>query len=109
MVTCGVCGESVPYLLLRMEMPRCTRGHELGVWVACENPSERHVYLRKESDTACPVCGDTSYKPVARGVRVKCLHVSPAGPCAYPHYRWLEDGPPCHLNHLTKIALVTDE
>ncbi|MDW8084037.1 MAG: hypothetical protein RMI49_02400 [Candidatus Caldarchaeum sp.] len=102
---CEVCGEPIPYVLLRLDLPRCPKGHELGVWVACGNSDESHVYLRKGL-ARCPYCGNDSYRLMSKGMRVKCLHTGPAGPCAYPDYVWLEDGPPCHLNHLTKIAVV---
>ncbi|MEM0336366.1 MAG: hypothetical protein QXN23_02645 [Candidatus Caldarchaeum sp.] len=102
---CDVCGESVPYLLLRLDKPRCPKGHELGVWVACGNPEESHVYLWREG-MKCPYCGDEKSQPMSRGVKVKCLNMGPSGPCNYPYYTWLEDGPPCHMNHLSKIAVV---
>ncbi len=105
MVECNVCGESVPYILLRMDIPRCPKGHELGVWVACGNEVESHVYL-KADEKGCPFCGNTSYKRMVKGISVKCLNVGPAGPCIAPYYNWLEDGPPCHMNHLSKIAIV---
>ncbi|MEM1945541.1 MAG: hypothetical protein QW614_01930 [Candidatus Caldarchaeum sp.] len=105
MVSCQVCGESVPYVLLRMDIPRCLRGHELGVWVHCNNQSEKHVYL-KIDEGGCPYCGDKSYTRMSRGLRVKCLHTGPSGPCIAPYYSWFEDGPPCHMNHLSKIMLV---
>lgn len=104
---CQVCGESVPYVLLRLEQPKCVRGHELGVWVSCGNLNESHVYLSR-GDEKCPYCGNKSARPMTKGTKVKCLHIGPAGPCGYPYYNWLEDGPPCHLNHLSKIMVVNE-
>ncbi|MEM4401654.1 MAG: hypothetical protein QW376_04140 [Candidatus Caldarchaeum sp.] len=108
MVSCRVCGESVAYVLLRMEIARCSKGHELGAWVACGNDKESHVYLRA-GESPCPVCGVNTYTRMAKGVKVKCMHVGPSGPCLYPYYSWLEDGPPCHMNHLSKIVVVRHE
>lgn len=102
---CPVCGESVPYALLRLDVPKCPKGHELGVWVACGNPEETHVYLKKDQ-SSCPYCGNTQHTAMVKGVKVKCMNVGPAGPCRFPYYVWLEDGPPCHLNHLSKIVVV---
>jgi len=105
MVYCHICGEPVPYVLLRMDMPRCSKGHELGYWAACGNEEESHVYLRR-GEEPCPVCGNPKAIKMKKGMKVKCLHVSPSGPCIAPYYVWLEDGPPCHMNHLTKIAVM---
>ncbi|MCX8201458.1 MAG: hypothetical protein N3H84_05075, partial [Candidatus Caldarchaeum sp.] len=70
---CKVCGEPVPYVLLRLESPRCSKGHELGVWVSCGNPQESHVYLLKD-EAKCPFCGNNSFRVMAKGTKVKCLH-----------------------------------
>ncbi|MDW8359837.1 MAG: hypothetical protein RMK31_04530 [Candidatus Caldarchaeum sp.] len=107
MVSCRVCGESVPYILLRMEIARCSKGHELGVWVRCGNEKESHVYLMA-GDEACPYCGHKSYTRMSKGDKVKCMHVGPSGPCIHPYYRWFEDGPPCHMNHLSKTVVVKE-
>ncbi|MCS6769557.1 MAG: hypothetical protein NZ570_03880 [Candidatus Caldarchaeum sp.] len=107
MVSCRVCGESVPYILLRMEIARCSKGHELGVWVHCGNEKESHVYLMA-GDEACPYCGHKSYTRMSKGDKVKCMHVGPSGPCIHPYYRWFEDGPPCHMNHLSKTVVVKE-
>ncbi|MCS7137788.1 MAG: hypothetical protein NZ941_05390 [Candidatus Caldarchaeum sp.] len=107
MVSCRVCGESVPYILLRMEIARCSKGHELGVWVRCGNEKESHVYLMS-GDEACPYCGNKSYTQMSKGDKVKCMHVGPSGPCIHPYYRWFEDGPPCHMNHLSKTVVVNE-
>ncbi|GBC69049.1 hypothetical protein HRbin01_00740 [archaeon HR01] len=104
MVSCPVCGERVPYSLLRVETPRCSKGHELGLWVMCGNRESSHIYLRR-GESSCPVCSDGGWKKVERGTPVKCLNMSGGRPCLYPSYLWLVDGPPCHLNHLSVIVV----
>lgn len=108
MVSCPVCGEWVPYSLLRVEMPRCPKGHELGVWVMCGNSSIQHIYLRS-GDAKCPVCSDSRWFRLERGTRVKCLNKTDDRECLYPFYEWMVDGPPCHLNHLTQIAVANEK
>ncbi|MEM3031928.1 MAG: hypothetical protein QXK39_03335 [Nitrososphaerota archaeon] len=79
----------------------------MGVWVMCGNPTTRHIYLR-HGETACPVCSNTGWRRVEKGTRVKCLNKTGDKECLYPYYEWMVDGPPCHLNHLTQIAVVSE-
>ena len=105
MIKCNVCGELVSYTLLRVDFPRCSRGHELGVWAMCGNEAEQHIYLRN-GDNPCPVCGNNKWSRVERGTPVRCAHKTEDGrTCLYPEYLWMVDGPPCHLNHLTTIIV----
>lgn len=108
MVVCPTCGEQVAHALLRVDYPRCSKGHELGVWVACGNPEERHVYL-KQGNSSCPYCGSPGYTKIEAGTPVKCMHRTEDGRwCIYPEYTWMVDGPPCHLNHLDKIVVASN-
>jgi hypothetical protein len=104
MVSCPVCGERVAYNLLRVETPRCSRGHEMGLWVVCGNRDIGHIYLRY-GDAACPICSDRGWSRVEKGTPVRCLNVTNGRACLYPEYLWLVDGPPCHLNHLSVIVV----
>ena len=107
MIVCPRCNERVPYALLRVDYPRCSKGHELGVWVMCGNEKERHIYLRN-GDMRCVVCGDPRWERISVGTPVKCMHRTSDGkPCLFPEYVWMVDGPPCHMNHLSII--VVDE
>ena len=102
---CPVCREWVPHSLLRVDMPRCSKGHELGVWVMCGNKATPHVYLRSR-DSACPVCSEGGWSRIEKGTRVKCMNRTGDRECLSPYYVWMVDGPPCHLNHLTVISVV---
>ncbi len=75
------------------------------MWVVCGGKGEKHVYLRA-GDGKCPYCGSREYNRIDAGTPVRCMHQTENGQgCLYPRYRWMIDGPPCHLNHLTKIVL----
>lgn len=112
MVKCPVCSRHVDYKYLRTEDPKDELGHDLGKWVHCENPSEKHVYLRNSgassSSNKCPYCGSTEFSPMHEKQRVKCLHVTESGiNCTARPYLWMEEGPPCFMNHTDKARLET--
>lgn len=110
MVNCVICGEKVTYVDLRMQDPKCSKGHRVGSWVKCGNKEGGHIYLTPVDGPPCPVCEDPSTGEVKEQTQVKCLHVSEyRGPCISPFYKWMVDGPPCHMNHLDKIIEVVEK
>lgn len=110
MVNCPVCNERITHLNLRMQDPKCSKGHRVGSWVKCGNQGGGHIYLSQIDGPPCPVCGDESTAEVKEQTPVKCLHVSEnTGPCASPFYKWMVDGPPCYMNHLDRIIEVVEK
>jgi len=102
---CPVCHERVNNYLLRAEFPKCQNDHELGHWVFCSN-DEKHVFLEYNS-SACPYCGAAAVAGVGEGTKVKCLFVNVAGEtCETRPFLWIEEGPPCFMNHVGKMRLV---
>jgi hypothetical protein len=96
----------VNYVFLRLENPKCERGHDLGLWVHCEDAAEKHVYLRSNKIDRCPYCQSREYETVKEGVLVKCLHVGEEGKrCIARPFSWMKEGPPCFLNHVDKMRL----
>ncbi len=107
MVNCPVCGIHVDYKNLRSDSPKCDNGHDLGVWVRCGNPSEQHVFLRRENST-CPYCNSPQSVPMKEGVKVKCLATTESGKhCETRPYKWMIEGPPCFMNHVEKMKIVS--
>ncbi len=108
MVTCPVCKRHVDYKFLRSENPKDDMGHDLGSWVHCGNESEKHVYLRNQDSLGkCPYCNSSEFSEMKEGEKVKCLHVTDSGlSCATRPYLWMEEGPPCFMNHIDKVRLV---
>jgi hypothetical protein len=44
-----------------------------------------------------------------RGNKVKCLHTTDTGLlCSARAYVWMEEGPPCFMNHVSKIKFEAD-
>ena len=104
-IICSICGEHVNYVLLRAEYPKCGKGHELGRWVSCGNRIEQHVYLSIK-ENSCPYCGSQGRVGIIDGTRVKCLHLTPEGVlCVTRPFFWIREGPPCFMNHLSKMKL----
>jgi ferredoxin len=107
MVNCPVCKMHVDYKFLRSDNPRDEPGHDLGKWVHCENVSEKHVYLRNQDmkDT-CPYCDSKTFAEMKNGEKVKCMHSTETGAmCQARSYSWIEEGPPCFMNHIAKMRL----
>jgi hypothetical protein len=107
MVNCPICKTHVDYKFLRSDTPKDEFGHDLGKWVHCENEVERHVYLRdQDSSQKCPYCTSSNFSDMKEGVKVKCLHVTDTGAvCTARPYIWMEEGPPCFMNHVDKTRL----
>lgn len=107
MVNCPVCKVHVDYKFLRSDNPKDELGHDLGKWVHCENEAERHVYLRnQDSLQKCPYCSSGNFSDMKEGEKVKCLHVTDTGgACTTRAYVWMEEGPPCFMNHVDKTRL----
>ena len=105
MITCPKCSTKVNNALLRSERPKCENGHDLGLWVSCANPSEKHVYLSL-SGSECPYCKAQPGSTMMEGVKVKCQHVTSDGvACTTRPFVWMREGPPCFMNHIDKMAL----
>jgi|SRR5579872_4062699 len=106
MIQCPVCHESINNYLLRAEFPKCQNGHDIGHWVSCSNPGEeKHVYLEYEGAT-CPYCASAGASGVSEGAKVKCLFVNAAGgACTTRPFLWIQEGPPCFMNHVGKMRL----
>jgi hypothetical protein len=106
MVTCKACNKHVNYIYLRTTEPKCENGHPLGKWTMCASGTSPHVYLQDSSTADCPVCKKPSASEVPKGTFVKCLNVSADGrKCEAPPYKWLLEGPPCFLNHISTIVV----
>jgi hypothetical protein len=106
MIECPVCHDRVYNNLLREENPKCPNGHEIGRWVSCEN-EEKHVYLEYKV-SECPYCGNKTQNLVPEGTAVKCLHVNVAGmACITRPFLWIKEGPPCFMNHVSKMKIVS--
>jgi hypothetical protein len=107
MVNCPVCKRHVDYKYLRADNPRDDLGHELGRWVHCENQNEKHVYLRnQDSLSKCPYCNSSDFSDMKARDKVKCLHETDKGVvCSTRPYIWIEEGPPCFMNHIEKTRL----
>lgn len=97
----------VDYKFLRSDSPKDEQGHDLGKWVHCENDIEKHVYLRNQDTIEkCPFCGSIDFAEMKNGEKVKCLHSTDAGlMCEARPYSWMEEGPPCFMNHIDKMRL----
>lgn len=106
MIECPICREHVNYVRLRIDEPRCERNHPLGRWVMCRGQDGSHVYLSRNEEDVCPVCGDRNKAGVGKGTMVKCMKAYSEGrTCPTPEYAWLVDGPPCFLNHIDVILV----
>ncbi len=106
MIDCPTCKRHVNYVYLRIDEPRCENNHPLGRWVMCKGANGSHVFLSKDQNEQCPVCGDKSKVSVPKGTKVKCMKAYPEGKsCPTPEYSWLVDGPPCNLNHIDIILI----
>jgi hypothetical protein len=97
----------VDYKYLRAENPKDELGHDLGKWVHCENTTEKHVFLRNQDvPDKCPYCGSNEFSEMKARDKVKCLHVSDQGViCSTRPYAWIDEGPPCFMNHIEKARL----
>jgi len=101
MVNCPTCKERVNYVYLRAAEPRCENNHPLGRWVMCRGANGSHVFLSKDNNDGCPVCGDAKKTVVPKGTKVKCMKPYAEGhACPTPEFEWLVEGPPCFLNHI---------
>jgi hypothetical protein len=107
MVNCPVCKQHVDYKYLRSDFPKDENGHDLGRWVKCANTSESHVYLRNtDTHDKCPYCDSTTFSEMKNGEKVKCLHKTEGGlSCTARPYVWMEEGPPCFMNHIAKMRI----
>lgn len=104
MVDCPACKEHVNYVYLRVVEPRCENNHPLGHWVMCKGSGGNHIFLSRDANDQCPVCGERSKVEVPKGIKVKCMKPYSEGrTCPTPEYEWLVDGPPCYLNHTDVI------
>ncbi|MDG6908106.1 MAG: hypothetical protein JRN20_20240 [Nitrososphaerota archaeon] len=105
LIACPKCNSHVNSVLLRSEFPRCENGHELGSWFICGNPSENHVFLALEG-AKCPYCGNSSKGKMSEGMKVKCQYETSEGAkCNARPYLWIKEGPPCFMNHVSKLRL----
>ena len=105
MVNCPVCSVHVNSVYLRSESPKCDNGHDLGTWVHCGNQSEEHVYLALNG-AKCPFCGNPDHSTMKEGIRVRCLFVNGSGlKCTARPFLWINEGPPCFMNHVEKMSL----
>jgi hypothetical protein len=82
-------------------------GHPLGRWVMCKGEKTSHIFLSRDENEACPVCGDNKSVMPQKGIKVRCMKSYPDGKtCPTPEYTWLVDGPPCNLNHIDVIVVA---
>ncbi|MDG6995254.1 MAG: hypothetical protein JRN52_04960 [Nitrososphaerota archaeon] len=107
LVVCPKCNSHVNSILLRSNSPKCDSGHELGTWLVCSNSEESHVYLSLEAGS-CPYCGSKPKEKMSEGRRVKCLYRTLEGAmCSARSFVWIKEGPPCFMNHVSKMRLET--
>lgn len=105
LVVCPKCNIRINSVTLRMESPKCDLNHDLGTWYNCDNATESHVFLTLDG-SKCPYCGNSPKQKMTDGMRVKCLHVTAEGmACTSRPFAWIKEGPPCFMNHVSKMRI----